>query len=96
MISVNAHPPTRGREKEENGRRTYKLNIKSFTNNTNNTNNINNKRNNGKYTKLTLSSLELGASHWHPASSCQAAPNPMVIIINRGHLLHSFPTVSSV
>ena len=62
MLSINPHPPTRGREKEkEEKRQTYKMNIKSFTNNTNITNNINNKRNKTKYTNLTLSSLVLGA-----------------------------------
>ena len=57
MLSINLYPPTRSREKEEKGD-TYKLNIKSFTNNINNTgniNNINNKRNNAKCTKQTWS-----------------------------------------
>jgi len=49
------------------------LNISSFTNNINNTNNIINKRNNVKYTKPILSFPELGAGHWRPTSSCQAA-----------------------
>ena len=34
---------------------------------------MHNKRNSAKYTKPTRSSLELGAQHWHPTSSCQAA-----------------------
>jgi len=75
MLSINPHFPTRGREKEEKGE-TYRLNIKSFTNNTNNTNN---KRNNLKYTKLTLSLLELGARCWRPASSCGAAPDSLAL-----------------
>jgi len=62
MLSLNPHPSTRGREKGENRRDSYKLNIKnSFTSNTNNTNNINNKRNNAKYTKSILSFPELRA-----------------------------------
>jgi len=56
------------------GRETYKLNIRSFTNNTYNTNNINNKRNKTKYTRPTLSFPELGAKHWRPTSSCWASP----------------------
>jgi len=74
MLSVNPHPPTRGREKEEKGERhfiEYKI---SFINNTNDTNNINNKRNKTKCTKPILSFRELGAGRWHPASSCWAAP----------------------
>jgi len=59
MLSVNPHPPTPGREKEEKGERLNQLNIKSFTNNTININN--NKRYNAKYTKPILSFLELGA-----------------------------------
>jgi len=29
MLSINPHPPTRGREKGEKGREAYKLNIKT-------------------------------------------------------------------
>jgi len=56
MLSINPHPPTRGREKGGKGRETYKLNIKSFTHNTKNI-----KENKTKYTKPILSFPELGA-----------------------------------
>jgi len=80
MLSDNPRPPSRGREKRGKRRETYKLNIKSFTDNINNTNNINNKRNN-----TILSFPELVAGHWHCASSCQAAPgNPgLDLAVNR-------------
>jgi len=74
MLSVNPHAPTKGREKGGEGRETYRLNIKSFTNNTNYTKNVNNKTNKAKCTKSTLSFLELGVRRWRPASSCRAAP----------------------
>jgi len=74
MLSINTHPPTRGRKKGGKGRKPYKLNSKSFTNNSNNNNNFNNKRNNAKYTKPILSYPGLGAGRWHPTSSCWAAP----------------------
>jgi len=67
MLSVNPHPPTRGRKKEEKGE-TYKLNIKSFTNK-----NLF-MRNKAKCTQPILSFPEVGARHWHSASSCRAAP----------------------
>jgi len=65
MLSVNPRPPTEEAKKEAKGTETYKLNIKHFTKNTNSTNNINNIRNKTRYTKPTLSFLELGARRWH-------------------------------
>jgi len=56
-----ALPPEEGKRRKRE--RDLQIQYKIFTNNTNNT--INNKRNNVKYTKLI---------HWHPFSSCQAAP----------------------
>ena len=62
MRSVDPHTPTRGREKGGKGKRDLQIEYKnSFTNNTNNANNVNDKRNKAKYSKPTLSFLELGA-----------------------------------
>jgi len=65
-------PPEEGKRRKRE--RDLQIEYKNFTKNINNTNNINNKRNNAKYTKLTLSFLELVPGRWCPASSCQAAP----------------------
>jgi len=71
MLLVNPHPPTGGRDKAGEGRETYKLNIKIFTNNTNNTNKMNKKRNNVKHVKPILSFPELGVG---ALASCQQLP----------------------
>jgi len=68
MLSINPCPTLQRKGKGGKGTETYKLNIKSFTNNTNN------KRNNVKYTKPIWSFPEMGAGQWRPASSCRGAP----------------------
>jgi len=71
MLSINPPPSHQRKGKGGKGRETYKLNIKSFTNNTNNTNNTNSKSNKTKYTKPILSFPELGAG---VLASCQQLP----------------------
>jgi len=68
---TDALPPTRGREKGGKGRETYKLGIKSFTNNTNNTNNINNK---SKLCKIYKTDTEFPGDGCRALASCQQLP----------------------